>query len=94
MPIAFVCPFLISAARYPLYTRVSLCLIQLGIIVQGIAARYARRQASSAIAQQQGARFPNFGLLAKKILLENTQTTNASRDIGNSRAIVTGIAKL
>lgn len=45
-------------------------ILQLSIILQGIAARYARRQASSANAKMQGEVFPVLGLLAKEIYQE------------------------
>ncbi|QRV84219.1 phosphotransferase enzyme family protein [Ceratobasidium sp. AG-Ba] len=40
---------------------------RLAIILQGIAARYARRQASSANAKAQGSRFPMLGRMAKDL---------------------------
>ena len=43
---------------------------QLAVISQGIAARYARRQASSEKAAQQGAMFPSLGLMARQVILE------------------------
>ncbi|KAG9081605.1 hypothetical protein FS749_007544 [Ceratobasidium sp. UAMH 11750] len=43
---------------------------RLSIILQGIAARYARRQASSANAKAQGARFPMIGRMAKELTKE------------------------
>ncbi|KAG8709976.1 hypothetical protein FRC08_017804 [Ceratobasidium sp. 394] len=43
---------------------------RLSIILQGIAARYARRQASSANAKAQGARFPMIGRMAKELAKE------------------------
>jgi hypothetical protein len=43
---------------------------QLGIICQGIAARYARRQASSEKAFIQQKMFPMFGELARKTLVD------------------------
>jgi len=42
----------------------------LAVILQGIAARYARRQASSEKAAQQGVMFPALGLMAKEAALE------------------------
>ncbi|KAG9105366.1 hypothetical protein FRC07_009343, partial [Ceratobasidium sp. 392] len=43
---------------------------RLAIILQGIAARYARRQASSANAKAQGSRFPMLGRMAKDLTKE------------------------
>ncbi|QRV98287.1 phosphotransferase enzyme family protein [Ceratobasidium sp. AG-Ba] len=43
---------------------------RMAIILQGIAARYARRQASSANAKVQGSRFPMLGRMAKELIDE------------------------
>ena len=51
-----------------------LCESQLGIILQGIAARFARRQASSENAYLHAQTFLVFGKLAK-IVLEDAGTT-------------------
>jgi len=42
-------------------------IFRLAIISQGIAARYARRQASSANAMAQGSMFSVLGLIAKEV---------------------------
>jgi len=51
---------------------------QLAVILQGIAARYARRQASSEKAAQQGALFPTLGLMAKQVALEGNDAEKGS----------------
>ncbi|KAG8741202.1 hypothetical protein FRC10_003196 [Ceratobasidium sp. 414] len=56
--------------QYPIPEMVyanSWMFFRLSIILQGIAARYARRQASSANAKAQGARFPMLGRMAKEL---------------------------
>ncbi|ELU35853.1 hypothetical protein AG1IA_10118 [Rhizoctonia solani AG-1 IA] len=52
-------------------------IFRLSIISQGytgVAARYARRQASSANAKAQGDRFPMLGGMAKRLMLEGSST--------------------
>lgn len=50
------------------FTRYWLSFFQLAVISQGIAARYARRQASSEVAFIQVKMFPVIGMLAKAVL--------------------------
>lgn len=60
---------------YPITEMVfanSWMLFRLSIISQGIAARYAQRQASSANAKMQGDRFPMLGRIAKRLMLEGS----------------------
>ncbi|KAJ1305957.1 hypothetical protein OPQ81_010673 [Rhizoctonia solani] len=62
---------------YPITDMVfvnSWMLFRLSIISQGIAARYAQRQASSANAKAQGDRFPLIGRMAKRLMLEGSST--------------------
>ncbi|CAE6342841.1 unnamed protein product [Rhizoctonia solani] len=60
---------------YPITEMVfanSWMMFRLSIISQGIAARYAQRQASSANAKAQGDRFPMLGRMAKRLMLEGS----------------------
>ncbi|KEP51381.1 kinase subdomain protein PKL/CAK/ACAD protein [Rhizoctonia solani 123E] len=60
---------------YPITEMVftnSWMMFRLSIISQGIAARYAQRQASSANAKMQGDRFPMLGRMAKRLMLEGS----------------------
>ncbi|CAE6338723.1 unnamed protein product [Rhizoctonia solani] len=62
---------------YPITEMVftnSWMIFRLSIISQGIAARYAQRQASSANAKAQGDRFPMLGRMAKRLMLEGSST--------------------
>ncbi|QRW25273.1 phosphotransferase enzyme family protein [Rhizoctonia solani] len=62
---------------YPITEMVfanSWMIFRLSIISQGVAARYARRQASSANAKAQGDRFPMLGGMAKRLMLEGSST--------------------
>jgi len=63
----------VSGLSYPIEGAdyaTSWMLFRSAVILQGIAARYARRQASSEKASQQGAMFPALGLIARQIALE------------------------
>ncbi|KAF8608112.1 kinase-like protein [Ceratobasidium sp. AG-I] len=62
---------------YPITDMVyanSWMFFRLSIILQGIAARYAQRQASSANAKEQSSRFPLFGRMAKALMKEGGNT--------------------
>jgi hypothetical protein len=61
-------------------TNVTMSDPQLAIIAQGIAARYARRQASSERAAAQGSTFVFWGNLAREII-----ETKGSKGIPSSR---------
>jgi len=62
--------FRVSCAIIFLLRSITKAPMKLSIIAQGIAARYARRQASSEKASLYAKSFPFIGLLAKKILDE------------------------
>jgi len=67
----------VSRLAYPIEDAgfaTSWMFFRLAVIVQGVAARHARRQASSEKAAQQGAMFPLFGLMARQVTLESNDT--------------------
>ncbi|KAG8691632.1 hypothetical protein FRC09_011569 [Ceratobasidium sp. 395] len=67
---------------YPIHEMVyanSWMFFRLAIILQGISARYARRQASSANAKAQGQRFPMLGRMAKELSKEGGSSRLAAK---------------